>query len=66
MADRSLLSTTADESDVAESQHGRAKPNSISHFIYARFDVVTQHCRYQRYEFVSFHTIFKLKLFNDK
>jgi hypothetical protein len=53
MDDRSLLSTTLNESDVVESQHKREKSNSISQFIYARLDIVIEHCRYQRYEFVS-------------
>jgi hypothetical protein len=54
VVDRSLLSASSYASDVAESQHRCAKPNSISQFIYARLDVVAQHCRYQRYEFVRF------------
>lgn len=61
VADRSLLSTSSDESDVVESQHGRTKSNSISHFIYARLDVIAQHCRYQRHEFVSFPIVIEIQ-----
>lgn len=53
MVDGSLFGATSDEPGVVKSQHRQQKSNSISQFIYARLDVLTQHSRYQRYEFVS-------------